>query len=381
MPSQTSANPPAHKRIPELAPKLLQAHNPGDLDKHHAKLVAKHMNAQRDETAFSLPQATAPTSLIETSLAADRRFESSGVDEVEDTPSHLATTKGKHRLISSGSEDNASNESSEIELLSEPLPLQNSKSGSLSGSKTRKMKAKKARFDTKAQEKAAYNEDGFLVDIVVQEIKPTVQAIDPTNACKDVDHFFAPAEKHLGRQGEPSKKHNKCLQCKEWIISDITNLQRHIETKHLKNNSESKLRGDINERKASLETIKLEQKTLDTHLQDMPKEERVIHYSELVFKWIAVEWLAETDQVRRDSAFSAVLKAQATNSVKIPNQKAACKEILERFYEQMAGLKARFACDTVTGEISLTCDAWQAFNLDAYFAVTGHFIEKQSDAS
>ncbi|EKM48856.1 uncharacterized protein PHACADRAFT_202308 [Phanerochaete carnosa HHB-10118-sp] len=246
--------------------------------------------------------------------------------------------------------------------------------------------AKKARFDTKAQEKAAYNEDGFLVDIVVQEIKPTVQAIDPTNACKDVDHFFAPAEKHLGRQGEPSKKHNKCLQCKEWIISDITNLQRHIETKHLKNNFESKLRGDINERKASLETIKLEQKTLDTHLQDMPKEERVIHYSELVFKWIAMEWLAETDQpigALEHPAFHCMIQvaAQATNSVKIPNQKAACKEILERFYEQMAGLKARFACDTVTGEISLTCDAWQASNLDAYFAVTGHFIEKQSDAS
>ncbi|EKM56187.1 uncharacterized protein PHACADRAFT_94818 [Phanerochaete carnosa HHB-10118-sp] len=219
MPSQTPANFPAHKHIPKLAPKLLQAHNPGDLDEHHAKLVAKHMNAQRDETALSSPQATTPTSLIETSLAADRRSESSGVDE--------------RHLIFSGSEDDASDESSEIELLSEPPPLQNSKSGSLSGSKTRKMKAKKARFDTKAQEKAAYNEDGFLADIVVQEIKPTVQAIDPTDARKDVDHFFAPAEEHLGRWGGPSKKHNKCLQCKEWIISDITNLRRHIETKHL----------------------------------------------------------------------------------------------------------------------------------------------------
>ena len=30
----------------------------------------------------------------------------------------------------------------------------------------------------------------------------------------------------------------------------------------------------------------------------------------------------------------------------------------------------------MTGQISLTCDAWQADNTDAYFAVTGHWIEE-----
>jgi hypothetical protein len=30
----------------------------------------------------------------------------------------------------------------------------------------------------------------------------------------------------------------------------------------------------------------------------------------------------------------------------------------------------------VIGEVSLTCDAWQASNTDAYFAVTGHWIEE-----
>jgi hypothetical protein len=30
----------------------------------------------------------------------------------------------------------------------------------------------------------------------------------------------------------------------------------------------------------------------------------------------------------------------------------------------------------VSGAISLTCDAWQASNADAYFAVTGHWIEE-----
>lgn len=28
------------------------------------------------------------------------------------------------------------------------------------------------------------------------------------------------------------------------------------------------------------------------------------------------------------------------------------------------------------GKISLTCDAWQASNIDAYFAVTGSWIEE-----
>jgi len=32
----------------------------------------------------------------------------------------------------------------------------------------------------------------------------------------------------------------------------------------------------------------------------------------------------------------------------------------------------------VTGEVSLTCDAWQAENTDAYFAATGHWIEEET---
>ena len=34
--------------------------------------------------------------------------------------------------------------------------------------------------------------------------------------------------------------------------------------------------------------------------------------------------------------------------------------------------------DTVIGEISLMCDAFQASNTDGYFAVTGHWIEEPS---
>ncbi|KAF8227733.1 hypothetical protein L208DRAFT_1295183 [Tricholoma matsutake] len=33
---------------------------------------------------------------------------------------------------------------------------------------------------------------------------------------------------------------------------------------------------------------------------------------------------------------------------------------------------------TVQGEVSLTCDAWQAGNADGYFAVTAHWIEEST---
>lgn len=32
----------------------------------------------------------------------------------------------------------------------------------------------------------------------------------------------------------------------------------------------------------------------------------------------------------------------------------------------------------VTGEVNVTCDAWQASNTDGYFAVTGHWIEEST---
>ena len=35
-----------------------------------------------------------------------------------------------------------------------------------------------------------------------------------------------------------------------------------------------------------------------------------------------------------------------------------------------------FQGPTVQGEVSLTCDAWQAGNADGYFAVTAHWVEE-----
>jgi hypothetical protein len=41
-------------------------------------------------------------------------------------------------------------------------------------------------------------------------------------------------------------------------------------------------------------------------------------------------------------------------------------------------LKYGLQSDKVKGEISITCNAWQANNVDGYFVVTGHWIEESS---
>ena len=38
-----------------------------------------------------------------------------------------------------------------------------------------------------------------------------------------------------------------------------------------------------------------------------------------------------------------------------------------------------FQSKSVTGQINLTCDAWQASNTDSYFAVMGHWIEEAKE--
>jgi hypothetical protein len=83
--------------------------------------------------------------------------------------------------------------------------------------------------------------------------------------------------------------------------------------------------------------------------------------------------------------------SRATNGVKIPGRKATRGEIKRLFKDHLVRLKAQlnvrapfgpcsslinFQGPTVQGEVSLTCDAWQAGNADGYFAVTAHWIEE-----
>ncbi|KAI9429239.1 hypothetical protein H4582DRAFT_2065548 [Lactarius indigo] len=48
------------------------------------------------------------------------------------------------------------------------------------------------------------------------------------------------------------------------------------------------------------------------------------------------------------------------------------------FKQKMYFLRDQLNGPTVTREISITCDAWQADNMDTHFAVTGHWIEEHA---
>lgn len=92
------------------------------------------------------------------------------------------------------------------------------------------------------------------------------------------------------------------------------------------------------------------------------------------------------------------MAARATNGVHVPGRKSTRAEIMKLFKDQLTALKtklnvsllpvlslnplicATFQSSAVSGEINLTCDAWQAGNVDGYFAVTGHWIEETSPA-
>ena len=54
----------------------------------------------------------------------------------------------------------------------------------------------------------------------------------------------------------------------------------------------------MKKRKEALESVGQEQASLDAHLKEMPKKDRVYAYSELAFKRAAIQWLIATDQVR-----------------------------------------------------------------------------------
>jgi hypothetical protein len=58
------------------------------------------------------------------------------------------------------------------------------------------------------------------------------------------------------------------------------------------------LPSDVKAHKEAVKTAnREEQGTLDPHLQEIPRAERTIPYSEKIFRDAAIEWLISTDQV------------------------------------------------------------------------------------
>ncbi|KAJ7852104.1 hypothetical protein B0H13DRAFT_1643581, partial [Mycena leptocephala] len=137
-------------------------------------------------------------------------------------------------------------------------------------------------------------------------------------------------------------------------ISDLSTNRRHLATYHTpqyhawttKNNFESRLEADVKLRKAAAEEfIWLQQQTLDKHLREKP--ERVVPYSDKLFRDAALEWLIATVQPTRaleHLKFKEMINAasRATDGVKIPRGKVTRQGIIDLFKEQLSQLRTRF---------------------------------------
>ncbi|KAF8809281.1 hypothetical protein BYT27DRAFT_7187967, partial [Phlegmacium glaucopus] len=127
----------------------------------------------------------------------------------------------------------------------------------------------------------------------------------------------------------------------------------------------------------------LSQTLVEDHYTVQKPEDKPVPYSNELFKEAAIQWLVETDQPIQAFEHPTYQKmiqiaARATKQVQIPNRKQTREAIVAKFKEQMRALRDRFNSKSVSGEVSLTCDAWQASNANGYFAVTGHWIEEVS---
>ncbi|KAG0693346.1 hypothetical protein DFH29DRAFT_1007373 [Suillus ampliporus] len=121
------------------------------------------------------------------------------------------------------------------------------------------------------------------------------------------------------------------------------------------------------------------QSRLDAHLCEQKPKECVIPYSDALFHEATIEWLIETDQLidavnHKSFKYMIDTAARATNDIKIPSRRQMWQAIIDLFKCNLTKLCKWLLSDAVKGRINLTCDAWQASNVDGYFAITGSWV-------
>ncbi|KAG1827928.1 hypothetical protein EV424DRAFT_1319047 [Suillus variegatus] len=133
------------------------------------------------------------------------------------------------------------------------------------------------------------------------------------------------------------------------LVNEISTLRRHAEAKfsakyrkwakeHL---FESMLPGDVKARKENAA-----QQSINAHLTERKLAERVVSYTDRLFKQAAIEWLVSTDQpiqALEHPKFKEMIDiaARATNGVKIPGRKATRAEIIRTFKTHLTGLRSK----------------------------------------
>ncbi|KAH7924808.1 hypothetical protein BV22DRAFT_1012537, partial [Leucogyrophana mollusca] len=138
------------------------------------------------------------------------------------------------------------------------------------------------------------------------------------------------------------------------IVSDVTTCRRHIQFKHSglyhtwcdKNGFESKLPDDVKKRKEAIALANAKQARIDGHLREPAPTERVIPYTDALYREASCEWLIETNQPIQavdHPKFRLMIDiaSRATNGVIVPNRNATRREIMDMFKRQMTKLKER----------------------------------------
>ncbi|PPQ76983.1 hypothetical protein CVT24_009478, partial [Panaeolus cyanescens] len=149
-----------------------------------------------------------------------------------------------------------------------------------------------------------------------------------------------------------------------------------------KNNFISKLPLAVKRRKEAAQAQdRLQQASIEPHTV-VSNPDRVVPYSDKLFREVAIQWLIETNQPIQaldHPRFKELIDvaSRSTHGVVIPSRKKAREYIMELFRKNLGSLRDRLKT-AKTGSISMTCDAWQASNVNAYFTVTGHWIEETS---
>ncbi|KAG1720187.1 uncharacterized protein EDB91DRAFT_1257104 [Suillus paluster] len=208
----------------------------------------------------------------------------------------------------------------------------------------------------------------LLEDIDVQDISTTMKARQEDKTM-DVSAFFGAPYAAKSKDGK-TRNVRDCKSChKKGLPHQIDAYCKWCKA----NKFESMLPPDVKERKNAAAVVNAQQGSLDPHLHKVQPCEHVLPYSDKLFREAAIEWLASTNQPIQavdHPSFKKMIDtaSRATTGVLIPNRKAMQSKIVSIFKQQMTRLKEWLNSKAATGVVNLTCDAWQAANVEAYFA-------------
>ncbi|THH15369.1 hypothetical protein EUX98_g9475 [Antrodiella citrinella] len=163
----------------------------------------------------------------------------------------------------------------------------------------------KTRRTKKSKRRAVIDED-VERDVVVPAINEDA-ARPKALKTADILQFFKDTFSKRTAKGTTCA-HRTCKICRADLVDQHTTLWRHCEAKHKAiyrkwakaADFTSKLPGDIAKVKkmaSAIQADRLQQKTLDHDLKELPERERVQAYSHRVFREAAIEWFIATDQI------------------------------------------------------------------------------------